>query len=373
MDKPMNLEKNIPLDKIILNTRDAFGENKEFITWNSANQFLKLYTAKYWEHEDERIHFHIQWVGNYTVSGSFLMPNEEIADNQFLEGIVQDYIQGKLLIPIHLTSASQFDKLTHSVSFLSEYIGFNSASTNSYDQLLSYGEGMNNIKYQKDRDSLKASLARLFEKHPYLTDIFDEAKSFYTLIPTLKNRTHFFKEYLLREGKRDITKALDATITGDDDAARLEMESLKSLINRIREENNIVDERHTQDGMTIYQIYPLDLKEIPSADTPFNDFLSKDMRDRILHVRTAVIADSSQPEHTIFYSCYQQCLENVLQLPFEKRSHRMVSRMVFNQLRLYNISKSRRVVLIDLYDPFSVGITGYGKNIREDCELEAAS
>ena len=363
----------ISLKRIMINTQDSFGKTQEFNNWSSANRALRLYNAKSWEHEGERVYYVIEWEGNRQIESSFILPSIDNLPKDFLEGIVQDYLNERALIPASSLSSAEIDKLVRSISYLSEYItSINKQKKNLYYELLERGEGLDRAKYARDIQRLNTALTNLNTSSPLLAKVIDNAKNFYALISSLKDRTHFFKEYIFHEGNRDISKGLSSALSGDEEITHFALDNLQVLIKKVCDEITVTDERFTEHGMTIYQLYPLDRHELPQRDTPFNDFLGKDMRDRILHVKTASIADSTQPEPSIFYSCYSQALEEVLQLPPEKRSHKRVSCLVFNRLRLYNIAKSRRAVLIDLYDPYAVGVTGYGKLISAEYKTIAS-
>ena len=372
MQKDLHEEKFLHLKKIFINTQDSFGKTQEFNTWNSANRFLRQYNIKPWEHENERIHYSVEWDDNYTVSSSFILPSEEDAlTENFLQSVIQDFIQDKLLLPDSILSKERLDKLVGSTSFLSSYTGYTALGANSFHYILGHAEGMDFKKYHYNKERLDSSLERLYKVHPLITKIIDEAHKFYERISSLEHRTRYFKEFVFREGNKDISKAISHTLSLNKTDAVTSLDKLRGLVSRVCEDISILDERYTEQGMKIYQLYPLDVQELPQLSMPLNDFQAKDMRDRILHVKTAGVADATQPEHSIFYSCYLQCQNEIVQLPFEQRSHRKISCLVFYRLRLYNISKSRRAVLIDLYDPFAVGFTGYGKEISKFCESSA--
>lgn len=276
-----------------------------FTFFQEANTFLHDFVETLWDDEEENLRIQAEWEGGLRYNDAILISSKTSIGERFLEHIIQEEIEGRMLYP----GEDFLNQSIHQVSWQMERILCDRSNWETYDHLLSGGEGLDRQQFLLHQDALHEALRKLEAAYPTLNPTIQQGKALFHMIATLPNRTTFYRQSAGNLAKSFFCRALNAVFQKDDTRQKEAITEANLFAMRLQQDAPVPDERFTELGRTLYHLLNGDQKEDFPSLIPMNEGLVFQYQHRAYAVKRAIPCDQ-RPEdlRLFFFSIYHDAL-----------------------------------------------------------------
>lgn len=351
--RPEEGGKPLPLRRITISAYDGLGTHLTYASFQEANAFFKNHDPM----EEERFSYYIEWEGGHYILDEQPFP-DALPSDHYLERTVEDLLLDNLYLPTKEEMTpdalkSYFTADTYmDVAFLSkDYIA-------DIPTLLAYGEGFNKNRYFSLLHAMEEAFTHLEAEKPYLAILGRYTRSFFTSIEGIPRST-YFRDAVLGRGRYFIQQAYQKAEYDKEQSAK-SIFYLKTFRDMVLSELPTADERITQYGKILYNLFPSD--DNLAVNQRLDDVDITGFLNRMQSARDALPLSCDLPDKERFYAFYRKALDEEFLKEAYHRSHFAVSVRTAKELAK-TYPKRRIEALLMRYDPFAVANRSYPRRV----------
>lgn len=353
-----------PIENILLNPYEGFGQDKNYHDFFSANRFIRLYSFQSASRQ-ENISFTVSWSKGLSYSGSFVLPGTDDCSDTFLEDCIQEELESRLLYGLDFNLPLLHTFIESPLFQLDYFYSLPDRDAQMNRLLLLNAEGLKAERFLKHEQAFLDILRQVHIEHPLLNKINVMRNLRLSNHGLYSNRTRYYRQFIDKYIQAIFREAIAFALDDDEAGLGFMQQKLDDAYNRIAREQNLPDERFTVFGKTLYKLFKLDHIVFPAQPTQLTDEEASDIFERLDAVQGAGPISEDQDERNLFYSCYASSLRNIYRLPEEERTHFEISLQTSRKLRHHNLSAPAIAHAITLYDPMAVHYPNYSTLIFE--------
>lgn len=351
--RPEEGGKPLPLRRITISAYDGLGTHLTYASFQEANAFFKNHDPM----EEERFSYYIEWEGGHYILDEQPFP-DTLPSDHYLERTVEDLLLDSLYLPTKEEMTpdalkSYFTADTYmDVAFLSkDYIA-------DIPTLLAYGEGFDKNRYFSLLHAMEEAFTHLEAEKPYLAILGHYTRSFFTSIEGIPRST-YFRDAVLGRGRYFIQQAYQKAEYDKEQSAK-SIFYLKTFRDMVLSELPTTDERITQYGKILYNLFPSD--DNLAVNQRLDDVDITGFLNRMQSARDALPLSCDLPDKERFYAFYRKALDEEFLKEAYHRSHFAVSVRTAKELAK-TYPKRRIEALLMRYDPFAVANRSYPRRV----------
>lgn len=351
--RPEEGGKLLPLRRITISAYDGLGTHLTYASFQEANAFFKNHDPM----EEERFSYYIEWEGGHYILDEQPFP-DTLPSDHYLERTVEDLLLDSLYLPTKEEMTpdalkSYFTADTYmDVAFLSkDYIA-------DIPTLLAYGEGFDKNRYFSLLHAMEEAFTHLEAEKPYLAILGRYTRSFFTSIEGIPRST-YFRDAVLGRGRYFIQQAYQKAEYDKEQSAK-SIFYLKTFRDMVLSELPTADERITQYGKILYNLFPSD--DNLAVNQRLDDVDITGFLNRMQSARDALPLSCDLPDKERFYAFYRKALDEEFLKEAYHRSHFAVSVRTAKELAK-TYPKRRIEALLMRYDPFAVANRSYPRRV----------
>lgn len=351
--RPEEGGKPLPLRRITISAYDGLGTHLTYASFQEANAFFKNHDPM----EEERFSYYIEWEGGHYILDEQPFP-DTLPSDHYLERTVEDLLLDSLYLPTKEEMTpdalkSYFTADTYmDVAFLSkDYIA-------DIPTLLAYGEGFDKNRYFSLLHAMEEAFTHLEAEKPYLAILGRYTRSFFTSIEGIPRST-YFRDAVLGRGRYFIQQAYQKAEYDKEQSAK-SIFYLKTFRDMVLSELPTTDERITQYGKILYNLFPSD--DNLAVNQRLDDVDITGFLNRMQSARDALPLSCDLPDKERFYAFYRKALDEEFLKEAYHRSHFAVSVRTAKELAKTYL-KRRIEALLMRYDPFAVANRSYPRRV----------
>lgn len=351
--RPEEGGKPLPLRRITISAYDGLGTHLTYASFQEANAFFKNHDPM----EEERFSYYIEWEGGHYILDEQPFP-DTLPSDHYLERTVEDLLLDSLYLPTKEEMTpdalkSYFTADTYmDVAFLSkDYIA-------DIPTLLAYGEGFDKNRYFSLLHAMEEAFTHLEAEKPYLAILGRYTRSFFTSIEGIPRST-YFRDAVLGRGRYFIQQAYQKAEYDKEQSAK-SIFYLKTFRDMVLSELPTTDERITQYGKILYNLFPSD--DNLAVNQRLDDVDITGFLNRMQSARDALPLSCDLPDKERFYAFYRKALDEEFLKEAYHRSHFAVSVRTAKELAK-TYPKRRIEALLMRYDPFAVANRSYPRRV----------
>ena len=224
--------------------------------------------------------------------------------------------------------------------------------------LLAYGEGFNKNRYFSLLHAMEEAFTHLEAEKPYLAILGRYTRSFFTSIEGIPRST-YFRDAVLGRGRYFIQQAYQKA-EYDKEQSTKSIFYLKTFRDMVLSELPTADERITQYGKILYNLFPSD--DNLAVNQRLDDVDITGFLNRMQSARDALPLSCDLPDKERFYAFYRKALDEEFLKEAYHRSHFAVSVRTAKELAK-TYPKRRIEALLMRYDPFAVANRSYPRRV----------
>lgn len=351
--RPEEGGKPLPLRRITISAYDGLGTHLTYASFQEANAFFKNHDPM----EEERFSYYIEWEEGHYILDEQPFP-DTLPSDHYLERTVEDLLLDSLYLPTKEEMTpdalkSYFTADTYmDVAFLSkDYIA-------DIPTLLAYGEGFDKNRYFSLLHAMEEAFTHLEAEKPYLAILGRYTRSFFTSIEGIPRST-YFRDAVLGRGRYFIQQAYQKAEYDKEQSAK-SIFYLKTFRDMVLSELPTADERITQYGKILYNLFPSD--DNLAVNQRLDDVDITGFLNRMQSARDALPLSCDLPDKERFYAFYRKALDEEFLKEAYHRSHFAVSVRTAKELAK-TYPKRRIEALLMRYDPFAVANRSYPRRV----------
>ncbi len=327
-------------------------------------RFIRLYSFQS-TGQQEKISFTVRWSRGLSYAGNFFLPESSECMNTFLEAIIQDDLESKLLYGLDFNLPLLRSFIDSPVFQMDYFYSLPDRNVQMERLLLLNAEGLQSDQFLQHEQVFLECLQQVHVEHPLLNHLNAMRNLRLRNQKIYTNRTRYFKEFIDKSVQTIFMDAVTFAYHDDEAGLNLMLRKLKDIYARIASEQNFPDERFTFFGKSLYKLFKQDSMIFPAQSTQLTNEEASEIFDRLDAVQGAGPVCEEQDERNLFYSCYAASLRNIYRLPEESRTHFKTSLETAKKLRSHNLSDPTIIHAINFYDPMAVHYPNYSNLVFE--------
>ena len=351
--RPEEGGKPLPLRRITISAYDGLGTHLTYPSFEEANAFFKNHDPM----EEERFSYYIEWEGGHFILDEQPFPDTLLSDH-YLERTVEDLLLDSLYLPTKEDMLPDAFSSYFTADIYMDVAFLSKEDIADIPTLLTYGEGFNKDRYFYLLHAMEEAFTHLEEEKPYLAILSRYTRSFFHSIEGIPRST-YFRDAVLRRGRYFIRQAYQKA-EYDKEQSTKSILYLKTFRDMVLSELPIADERITQYGKILYNLFPSD--HDLAVDQRLDDADITGFLNRMQSARDALPLSCDLPDKERFYAFYRKALDEEFLKEACHRSHFAVSVRTARELSK-TYPKRRIEALILRYDPFAIANRSYPRHV----------